>query len=77
MRFEINDLEVAKNASFKLSKTVYDKCKVLYRNLTQRNYDNFVSGRNNLAIQNFKDKKKYSDSFSGKIHSWKASKWTK
>lgn len=77
MRFEINDLEVAKNASFKLSKTVYDKCKGLYRNLTQRNYDNFVSGRNNLAIQNFKDRKKYNDSFSGKIHSWKASKWTK
>ena len=45
----------------------------LYGNLTQRNYDYFVSGRNNLAIQNFKDKKKYNDSFSGKIHSWKAS----
>ena len=73
MRFEINDLEVAKNASFKLSKTVHDKCKGLYRNLTQRNYDYFVSGRNKLVIQNFKDKKKYSDSFSGKIHSWKAS----
>ena len=58
MRFEINDLEVAKNASFKLSKTVYDKCKGLHRNLTQRNYDNFVSGPNKLAIQNFKDKKK-------------------
>ena len=45
----------------------------LYGNLTQRNYDYFLSGRNNLAIQNFKDKKKYNDSFSGKIHSWKAS----
>lgn len=73
MRFEINDLEVAKNASFKLSKTVHDKCWGVYGNLTQRNYDYFVSGRNKLAIQNFKDKKKYNDSFSGKIHPWKAS----
>ena len=47
--------------------------KGLYGNLTQRNYDYFVSGRNKLIIQNFKDKKKYNDSFSGKIHSWKAS----
>ena len=45
----------------------------LYGNLTQRNYDYFVSGRNKYAIQKFKDKKKYNDSFSGKIHSWKAS----
>lgn len=45
----------------------------LYGNLTQRNYDYFVSGRNKLVVQNFKDKKKYNDSFSGKIHSWEAS----
>lgn len=73
MRFEINDLEVAKNTSFKLSKPVHDKCKGLHGNLTQKNYDYFVSGRNKLAIQNFNDKKKYNDSFIGKIHSWKAS----
>ena len=30
----------------------------LYGNLTQRNYDYFVSGRNKYAIQKFKDKKK-------------------
>lgn len=30
----------------------------LYGNLTQRNYDYFVSGRNKSAIQKFKDKKK-------------------
>lgn len=50
MRFEIDDLEAANNASFKLSKTVHDKCKGLYGNLNQRNYDYFVSGRNKLAI---------------------------
>lgn len=46
--------------------------KGLYGNLTQRNYDYFVSGRNKLVVQNFKDKKKYNDSFSGKIHSWES-----
>ena len=58
---------------FNFPKQYMINVKGLYGNLTQRNYDYFVSGRNKLVIQNFKDKKKYNDSFSGKIHSWKAS----
>lgn len=73
MGFEMNDLEIAKNASLNFPKEYMINVKGLYGNLTQRNYDYFVSDRNKLAIQNFKDKKKYNDSFSGKIHSWKAS----
>ena len=58
---------------FNFPKQYMINVKGLNGNLTQRNYDYFVSGRNKLVIQNFKDKKKYNDSFSGKIHSWKAS----